>query len=199
MGNLTKPKVRTKQPKSQATPLSEDILGMLRGMMSQGGFGDPISSTQKAAAGGTQDFIDARKDTDAFNELMGPLRKAFEVDTDRAAAGQRESLGMLGGRFSTGLAREEGRLRGERATELDAMISQMFLQEQSNLLGALGLQSQQGQSFMQPFMDFGKMGIFEENMFIEDSPWDRYAGASKDVLDFAKGLKNLFKGGGEGF
>ena len=162
---------KTKKQKSPATPLSNDILGVLRNMMSQGEFGAPISPTQKAAASGTQDFISDRSNPEMFNELMGPLRKAFERDTDRAAAGQRESIGMLGGRFSTGLAREEGRLRGDRATDLDAMISQMFLQEQGNLLSALGLQGQLGQQFMDPFMDFGKMGIFPDHQVVSDNPW----------------------------
>ena len=170
MGFL-KPEVEGFQPKSQATPLSGDILSMLRGLMSGGQFGEPIGPGQQAAAGGIQDFISARETPDQFLELMGPLRESFNRETGRIQAQQKETFGGLGNRFSTSLARETGRVGRERGTDLDAMISQMFLQDQGSLLQALGMQQQFGQQATQPFFDCAKLGIVPEEPVVTDSPW----------------------------
>jgi hypothetical protein len=125
---------------------------------------------------------------------MGPLRKLFQQDTDRAAADTREAFGATGNRMSSALAREEGRMRGERGTQLDALMSQLFLGEQGNLLNAIGLQGQLGTQALTPFMTLGSMGILPEELYNMGSKWDRYTGVARDTIDIVKGMKDLFGG-----
>lgn len=154
-------------------------------------FGGGFGKGQIAGAEGIQDYISARQTPDQFAELMDPLRKMFDIETERAAAAQKESLGMTGNRFSTSLAREQGRLRGERATQLDALMSQLFLGEQGNLLQALGMQHQMGSEAIEPFFQFAEMGILPEQLYKQDSAWKRYSGFMKDIQDLAAGIKGI--------
>lgn len=154
-------------------------------------FGGGFGKGQIAGAEGIQDFISARQSPEQFAELMGPLRKMFDIETERAAAAQRESLGMTGNRFSTSLAREQGRLRGERSTELDALMSQLFLGEQGKLLQALGMQHDMGTAAIEPFFRFAEMGILPEQLYKQDSAWKRYSGVAKDFLEIVKGIRDM--------
>ena len=177
MGFL-KPRIEGRQVKTQATPLAEGILDFLMkslsgegGVEGGGGFG--------AAQRGFAEFAEARSTPEQFLELMGPLRAVFERQTERDVAQTREGFSAAGGRLGTGLAREEGRVRTERSTELDALMSQLFLQEQDKLLTALsGLRA--------PFMQFGAQGIQPEQTVVTDAPF----------VAFTKVLADLAKGGG---
>ena len=184
MGFL-KPDIEAHQPKSQATPLSSDILQMLREAIKGGTFGEGLGSQQKAAGEGVERFIGARETPEQFLELMGPLREQFARETERGVAGQRESLGLTGNRFSESLLREEGRFRRERGTDIDALMSNLFLQDQGNLLSALGLQGQLGQQATQPFFDFASLGIRPEETVVSDSPWVTFF---KLMTEGAKGV-----------
>ena len=195
MGFL-KPDIESREVKSQATPLAEGVLSRLMTMLTEGGqLGDPIGPGQTAAAAGVQDFITARETPDQFLELMGPLRDVFNRQTDRAAAQTRESLGATGNRFSTSLIKEEGRLRGERGTELDAMISQLFLQDQGSLLQALGLQNQFATSALSPFLNLSGLGINPDQTIVSDSPFVTYM---KLLTDSAEAAGSVIAAGAAG-
>ena len=166
------PKIETRQPKSQATPLSEELIQLLTGMVTSetgGGFAEG----QK----GISDFASARSSPEQFLELMGPLREMFDRETERQVSQTREGFSATGNRQSLGLAREEGRQRTERGTNLDALISDLFLKEQSNLLRAF-------ESLRSPFIDFGKLGILPEDTFIKDP---RFTTLTRGIGDLAKG------------
>lgn len=165
---------------------------MLRGIMNPtrpGQFGDPLGALQTEAASGVQDFIGARETPEQFLELMGPLRDVFNRQTDLDAAQTKESLGQSGNRFSTAVPSLIGRQRGERATQLDALMSQAFLQEQGGLLQALGMLQGFGQEATRPFFDFAKMGILPEQTVVQDSPFVTGAGVLTDILKAISGLK----------
>ena len=173
MGFL-KPDIESKEVKSQATPLAENVLTRLMALLSEGGLGTPIGPGQTAAAGGIQDFIGARETPEQFLELMGPLREVFNRETGRIQAQQKETFGQIGSRFSSSLAGETGRVGRERATDLDAMISQLFLQDQGSLLQALGMQQQFGQQALDPFLQMAGLGISPDQTIVSDSPFVTY-------------------------
>lgn len=161
------------------------------GSLTSGELGTGVGAGQKAAGRNVQDYISARGDMGAFEELMGPLRKVFQAETDRGAAQIRESFGATGNRMSTGLAREEGLFRGESADRLNALMSQLFLGEQSNLLNAIGLQGQLGKEAIAPVFSLASMGILPEELYNMGSKWDRYTGVATDIIDTLTGLKGF--------
>lgn len=186
MGNAFRPRIEAHQPKTQATPLSGDILTLLRSAIEGGTIGEGLTAHQQEAGAGVRDFIDARQTPDAFMALMGPLREAFNLQTEKAVGGMREGMAPLGARMGTSAGRVEGQMRGERDLQLDSLLSQLFLQEQGALLQALGMQHGMGQSNMQPAFDFGAMGIMPEQLMVRDSSF----------LTAMKGLSELMQGAG---
>ena len=194
MGDIFKPSVETKQPKSQATPLSGDILEWLRSTFQGGVGGDTlgqgIGAPQQAAGENISDFIAGSKDLEAFNEMLGPLRKSFGRETQRGEAAIKESMGALGNRFSTSTQKNVGQFRGERASQIESLIADMFLRNQSNLLGAIGQQQQFGIQNLQPFFDFAGLGILPEDLLVGDSPFSQIANP------LAQGAGAFFGAGG---
>ena len=185
MGFL-KPDITSRQPRSQASPLSDELIKFLTEMITgnaEPGSGGPFGAAQQGLA----DFATARSSPEQFLELMGPLREMFNRETDRQVAQTTESFGASGNRLSTGLAREGGRQRTERGTNLDALISQLFLSEQENLLKAFEL-------MRSPFLDIGKLGILPEDTIVNDSPFvtganifGNLASGAGDVITAVKG------------
>jgi len=229
MGDLFKPQVDSRQPKSQATPLANEMLAFLMQQMgggppespqdkrsrvlgatqgAQGGlgtkihafgqalggggssfaggtpgseFGTGLSGPTRAAGGNIADFIKNASSMEAFNEMLGPLRKSFERETQKGEASIKESLGATGNRFSTAVSGQTGQHRQERGNALDQIIAQMFQQNQGNLLGAIGQQQAFGQQNLQPFWDFAGLGILPEQTIVSDSAasqWLKAAGGA---------------------
>ena len=171
MGFL-KPNIETRQPTSQATPLSQDVLSILRQAISGGNMSDTaLTPEQKAASEGVSSFIASRQSPEMFNQLMGPLREAFGLQTEKDVAATRSGFSATGNRFSRSMMREEGRVRNEANTNLNAQLSKMFLDEQTNLLGALQLQQGMGMQNLQPFLDFAGLGVLPQQTFVTDNPW----------------------------
>ncbi len=175
MPDLFKPDIEARQPKSQATPLSQGILDFLTRSIS--GEGEEGGGDFGFAQQGFRDFATARSTPEQFLELMGPLRAIFERETEKSVAQTREGFSATGNRQGTGLAREEGRVRTEQATNLDALMSQLFLREQDNLLKALS-------GLREPFTQFGAQGILPEQTIVSDSP---FVTLTKTLADLAKG------------
>ncbi len=175
MGFL-KPDIEAREVRSQASPLSDELLKFLTGNLTgegvAGGGGDVGFAQQ-----GLRDFATARSTPEQFLELMGPLRAIFERQTEVDVAKTREGAVATGNRQSIGLAREEGRVRTESNTNLQALLSDLFLKEQSNLVNALG-------AIRQPFLDFAQLGINPDQTIISDSP---FVQGAKTLADLAKG------------
>jgi hypothetical protein len=153
-----------------------------------------VGAGQKAAGESISKYIAARESPEAFEELMGPIREAFNLDTEKIAAQQKEELGVIGGRFGTGLAREQGRLRGERGLELDSLMSQLFLGEQQNLLGAIGTQGQLGTAAIAPFLQALTLGVQPEETVVGNSPFQNLLDLGSVVAAIMAGAKG--PGGG---
>ena len=182
MGFL-KPRVEGRPVKSQATPLAEGILEFLVNSLSGEG-GAEGGGDFGAAQRGLGEFAEARSSPEQFLELMGPLRAMFDRETERNVAQTKEDFSVTGNRLGTGLAREAGRVRTERSTDLDALMSQLFLQEQDKLLTALT-------SLRDPFVQFGSQGIQPDKTIVSDAP---FVAITKTLADLAKGAGALIGG-----
>lgn len=169
MGFL-KPDIESRETGSQATPLAEDILKLLRGQIAGGDFGSGVTKTQRSATDSAEKFIDDRQSPEAFAELMGPLRKMFDIQTNRSAAATREAFSQTGNRFSTSLGKVESQGRNERDLQLDSLLSELFLQEQGRLLQGIELLGKMGSSNIAPFMALGQQGINPDQTIVSDSP-----------------------------
>ena len=80
MGFL-QPRIETRQPRSQATPLAEDVLGLLRKQILGGTFGEGAGSLQREAGTAIRQFVNARQTPDLFKELAAPI---MELPSARA-------------------------------------------------------------------------------------------------------------------
>ena len=172
---------------SQATPLSGDILEILRGQLASGGFGMGIGPLGREAGTAARQFVSSgaagRGGTEGFD--LSPLLAQLETIQNRRVGEQtgdlREAFGITGQRFGTALQKGEGNLRGRLEEDFMANIGnllrqsfesqqqrQLFGQGQQlqgiNLLGGLEQQN------LAPFLNLAALGInpdiFTENPFV---------------------------------
>lgn len=169
--SFLQPEIKAKQPRSQATPLSEDVLDVLRKQVLGGAFGEGLGPLQREAGTATRQFIKSRQTMDDFGKLAQPLIDISRRETDRSAADLRESFGIAGSRFGTPLAFGESRLRTDAGQNLDATLAELFQQEQGRLLEAIGMLQSIGQQNIEPIMNMAQLGVLPEEMFAVDSPW----------------------------
>ena len=171
---------------SQATPLSGDILEILRGQLASGGFGMGVGPLGREAGTAARQFVSSgvagRGGTEGFD--LSPLLQQLEQIQNRRVGEQtgdlREAFGITGQRFGTALQKGEGNLRGRLEEDFMANIGnllrqsfesqqqrQLFGQGQQlqgiNLLGGLEQQN------LAPFLQLAALGInpdvFTENPF----------------------------------
>lgn len=193
MGFL-KPNIETRQPRSQASPLAEDFLGLLRKQLLGGTFGEGLTGGQREAGTAIKQFVNARQTPEQFNKLAAPLIDLSNLNLDRSASDLRESFGAAGNRFGSGAAGGEAKLRSEANTNLNAQLSELFNSQQGQLLqGIMGMQ-QFGLQNLQPFMDFASQGILPEQMFVQDSPFVQSMKLLTQLVDAAGGAAKGFKG-----
>lgn len=76
----------------------------------------------------------------------------------------------MGNRFGTPLAREEGRVRGEAGLNLDALISNLFLNEQGNLLNAINSMQTMGVQNTAPAFNMAQQGVHQDQTIVTDDP-----------------------------
>ena len=154
-------KERRIQPGSQATPLAEDFLKMFQGQLSEGSFGTGVGPLQREAGTAARQLVNSGGGEQfKFDPLINDLTNIFNRETDRGAAQIREGFGGMGGRFSTGLAREEGKFRRESGTDFNAMLGDMFRQSfesrQNRLQQGIGMLGQLGNQYTQQGFNFGQ-------------------------------------------
>lgn len=193
MGFL-RPEIRAHQPKSPATPLAEDVLANLRRQLTGGVYGEGVGPLQREAGTAIRQFVEARQTPDQFANLLQPIIDINRREVDRGAAQIRESFGAMGQRLGTPLARAEGDFRAEAGQNLDRLLSQLFMQEQGNLLQALGLMQTMGDMNIQPFLQMASLGILPENTIVTDSPWVTGAQTIAGLMEGVGSLAGGFKG-----
>lgn len=196
---MLKPVVSSRQQKSQATPLGEDILSLLKKQLtSSDTFGGGVTGAQQGAMKSMDKFIGARETPEQFMKLMGPLKEMFQLNTDKSAAQTRESFGATGNRMSRSAMKAEGATRNEGNLSLQAMLSQLFMGDQANLLGAIGQKQQMANQNIAPALDFGAMGIMPDQTMINDSTATTLFKGFNELLKSGTGVAKTIATGGMG-
>jgi hypothetical protein len=194
MGFL-RPEITSRQQRSPATPLGENVLAQLSQYFNSADFGKGVSAPNREAMGSVDSFIKARETPDQFMSLMGPLREVFQINTDRAAGEVREGFSQTGGRLSTALGREEGKARNEGNLNLEALMSQLFLGDQANLLNAIGQKQNMAVQNTAPVFDFGAAGVLPDQTIIQDSPAKMIFQGIGELLKAASASASAIRGG----
>ena len=172
---------------SQATPLSGDILEILRGQLAGGQLGVGVGPLGREAGTAARQFVssgvEGRGGTEGFD--LSPLLAQLEEIQNRRVGEQtgdlREAFGITGQRFGTALQKGEGNLRGRLEQDFMATIGNLLRQsfesqQQRTLFGqgqqlqGIDLLSQVGQRNLAPFLNFAAQGInpdiFTENPLV---------------------------------
>lgn len=165
------PEVTSRQPRSQATPLAEDFLNLLRREIAGGTFGEGLPGLGRESGTAIRQFIENRASPENFARLAAPLTDISRRETDRSAADLREGFSIAGSRFGTPMAMGEARLRSDAGQNLDATLSNLFQSEQGNLLSGIGMMNQIGMQGIMPFLQMAMQGIMPEQTMIQENPF----------------------------
>ncbi len=184
---MTGPNIDKVGTESQASPLTDDILKQLQGILSQGGLGTGAGPLQREAGTAIQQFVKALQGTlggrsEGVNKLIGGLEAGSKRRTDTAAADQREAFGITGSRFGSPLATSEALLRSESATGLDQTIggiletSRQF--DTNALLAGISQLFGQGQANTNAFTNLLPLGVFQEEVIATPGVFDQILAGS---------------------
>lgn len=165
---------KKQEVRSQATPLSEDILSLLRGQISKGELGAGVGPLQREAGTAARQFVSSGGGRFDLSPLLGQLEEIQRRRVSESTGDLRESFGIAGTRFGTPLATGEGRLRRELETEFGAQTGELlrteFGAQQQRLLQGIELLQNLGQENLEPFLMLAQLGInpevFTENPFV---------------------------------
>jgi len=154
---------------SQATPLAQDILEMLRGQLAEGSFGVGVGPLQQQAGTAASQFVSS-----GGLEQLSPLIKELEKIQNRrvgeATGNLKESFGIAGSRFGTPLATGQAKLVTDLESEFSAGIGQLLLGQRQQQLQGIGLLQGIGQQNIAPFLGLASQGInpdvFTQNPFL---------------------------------
>jgi len=155
---------------NQATPVAEDFVQHLQGLMDAGSLGQGVGPLQQGAGQAITNFVTSLEQGVAqggidpgTQALIDALGAESRVATNRQAADQREAFGAAGSRFGTTLANSEALLRAESARGLDATVGEILTRRQgqveNNLLNAIAQMSAQGSANLNPFLMLAQLGI----------------------------------------
>lgn len=169
---------------------------MLRQQLGGGSFGSGIAAPQQQAMQSVNQFISARETPEQFMALMGPLREMFQLNSDKAAAQTREGQSIAGTRLSRSTASAEGATRNEGMLGLESLMSQLFLQDQGNLLNAIGQKQGMAQQNVDPFLQFGSAGIMPDQTMINDSTGMQLFKGLGELLKIGASAAGSLRGGG---
>lgn len=190
-----KPTVETQEATSQATPLAQDVLGMIRRQITGGVFGEGMGPLQQEAGTAIRQYVTSRQNMDQFAQTLAPVLRLFDQGTNEQVAGLRTSMGSLGGRFGTPLANAEADFRSDRSMQRDALIAQAWQQEMQNLLAGIAMMQQFGLQNIAPALQMAQLGILPEHVIVGDSPFAQITGAAAGLMKGAGSLRNPFASG----
>lgn len=166
------PQAKTIQPESQATPLSEDVLDLLRRQLAQGS--QVATPLQRQAGTNISQFINEGGGEFNLSPLFSALSETFGQQNEQALAQLNENFSIGGGRFGTGNQTAQGRFLAESVPRQQAVLGNIgldaFNQQMARLLQAIGTQSNIGAQGFAPFLQLAGQGIIPEQTFLQQNP-----------------------------
>lgn len=146
------------------TPLSEDILGILRKQIGGGEFGAGLGPLQRQAGTAAQQLVSSLQDPVNLQPLFQPFIESSRRETELGAANLRESFGIAGGRFGSPLAQGEATFRAEQRGGLEELLAGITMQQQEQLMQAITALQTMGQQNIAPFFQFAAAGMPQQMM-----------------------------------
>ena len=131
------PRVQTREQRSQATPLADDVLRMIRGQLASGRAGSGFSPLQQQAGTAIQQYINSGginampvvRDIGPAGADFGRMVSALETvqnrRVDEQAANLREQAGAAGTRYGTTLGAAEGAFRRDAQADFNVTLEQL--------------------------------------------------------------------------
>ena len=158
---------------SQATPLSGDVLDILRGQIAEGSFGTGAGPLQQEAGTAMRQFVNSGGGSFDLSPMMTQLEDIQKRRVKESTADLREGYGVMGSRYGTPMAVGEGRMREGMESNFMAQISDLLLQDftnqQNRLQSGIGQLFGMGEANIQPYLQMAAMGI-NPDVFTEN-PW----------------------------
>lgn len=167
------PRIDKVERTSQATPLAEDVLAELQGLLSQGAFGTGVGPLQRESGTAIRQFLASLQQragdiTGGTSDLLDAVSNRNAEFVNRQATDLREVFGAAGSRFGTQIGRAEGDLRRGAANDFAVTSANTLLQDRNLtdqlLLGTIAQQFGMGQASIQPFLQLAAMGILPEEV-----------------------------------
>lgn len=181
-----KPKIQTREQRSQATPLAMETLEVLRSELMGGAFGAGIGPLSRQAGTAIQQFVASGGGRFDTSDLVQNLEEIHRRQLGENVAQLHESFGAMGGRFGRSAADAEAKLRAESTSRFQANIGELFRQEfanqQQRLLQGIGLMQQIGLQSIAPFLAMAQLGIHPEHLVVSDSPFKQITSGVSAVL-----------------
>lgn len=186
------PSIETRQPESQATPLSEDVVQLLENRISQ--FGAGMTGTRQAGTAIRQ-FVESGP-----GALPEEQQRAIEQTQSQA---RERALDQIGEEFSV-MGGTQGSPAGFTAAETMSRLAprqtqQRFAEQRrraAQQLSAAGQLAQISQAMQQPFLNVAQQGIMPEQTIVGESPFSQISGTVGGLLQGAGRFAQAFSGPG---
>lgn len=180
-----KPTTQTREQKSQASPLADDLLKMIQGQISGGTFGQGLGSMTQGAGTAIQQLVNSGLSNTTpvvrdvgpagadFGKMVAALEAVQNRRTGEQAANIREQAGAAGARYGTTLGAAESGFRRDTEQDFNVQLGNlaMGLDEARRADTALGVQrdvaqnqlvQQQQAQMLQSIMSMFGMGQANE-------------------------------------
>lgn len=189
MSNAFKP--TTQQISNMATPITGDVLGMLRNQITGNTVGTGLGPLQQQAGTAIQQFVNSGGGSFDNSKLFGGMEDIFNRQQAQSQADLKEQFGSIGGRFGTGLANASALQSSQANAGFASQIGQISANEFSNqmnrLMSGIGMMQGMGTQNLDPFMQFAQTGMPTLN--IGDSPAAGISGLLAGLGKLIGGIK----------
>jgi hypothetical protein len=164
------PKPQVIEQRSQATPFTEKFMEQLMGNLSSG----YATGLQQHAGTAIQQYVGSLKPYDMTDTFRG-LEQMFANQNARATSDLREQYSMGGNRYGSASATGTGRFLAEAIPAQQYLMGKLGLEGYDIFnrmkLGGLGLQADNANAALEPFLRFALAGNHPDQIFMQENPW----------------------------
>lgn len=150
-----------------ATPLSGDVIGLLRDQISQGNFGGPITPLQREAGTAARQFLNSGGG--AADRAVADLMGVADIQRERGMADLGEQFGIAGSSLGTPASVGGARFLSEHGARTQQQASDLFMRGLGLDLSGIQMLNQIAQANLAPFMQMAGRGVVNPEVVATDS------------------------------
>lgn len=165
----------TVQRENVATPLSGDLIDILRGQLQGGQMGLGLGPLQQEAGTAARQFVNSGGG--AANRAVSDLMDVQRLQRQQGLRDLGEQFGIAGSSLGTPQSVGQARFLSEAIPREQSMLSQLFLQGQQNQLSGIDILNQIAQSNLAPFLSLAGRGIIDPDVVATESPFTQVSSA----------------------